>query len=158
VVRRQRGSPSDTRSGQGLILLSSAVPGPVPDPIPPLVAKHNFVYLAAVKAAPDSLLGMLMPKSVIQSMSKEDRAEALGLTLLESMPISERTDGIRFDNEVTVPGINDVPFEQVTPPTLIFQAVDDPRENAGGREIGWHLYRPVQQSRLRQPNLGLDRT
>jgi hypothetical protein len=50
------------------------VPGPVPDPIPPLVAKHNFVYLAAVKAAPDSLLGMLMPKSVIQSMSKEDKA------------------------------------------------------------------------------------
>lgn len=119
----------------GLILLSSAVPGPVPDPIPPLVAKHDFVYWAAVKAVPDSLLGMLMPKSVIQSMSKEDKAEAVGLTLLASMPISERTDGIRFDNEVTVPGINDVPFDQVRPPTLIFQAVDDPRENAGGREM-----------------------
>jgi pimeloyl-ACP methyl ester carboxylesterase len=109
---------------QGLILLSSAVPGRVPDPIPPLVATHDFVYWAAVKAAPGSLLGMLMPKSVIQSMSKEDKADAVELSLLASMPISQRTEGIRFDNQVTVPGINDVPFEQVTRPTLIFQAVE----------------------------------
>ena len=76
---------------------------PVPDPIPPLVAKHDFVYWAAVKAASGSLLGMLMPKSVIQSMSKEDKAEAVELSLLASMPISQRTEGIRFDNQVTVP-------------------------------------------------------
>jgi len=78
---------------------------------------------------------MLMPRSVIQSMSKEDKAEAVELSLLASMPISQRTEGIRFDNQVTVPGINHVPFEQVTRPTLIFQAVDDPREHAGGREM-----------------------
>jgi pimeloyl-ACP methyl ester carboxylesterase len=142
LVGNSAGGPSTTwfaigypERTQGLILLSSAVPGPVPDPIPPLVAKHDFVYWAAVKAAPGSLLSMLMPKSVIQSMSKEDKAEAVALSLLASMPISQRTEGIRFDNQVTVPGINDVPFEQVTRPTLIFQAVDDPRENAGGRQM-----------------------
>jgi hypothetical protein len=37
--------------------------------------------------------------------------------------------------QVIVPGINDVPFEQVTRPRLIFQAVDDPREIAEGREM-----------------------
>jgi len=29
---------------QGLILISSAVPGPVPDPIPKLVTQHDFLY------------------------------------------------------------------------------------------------------------------
>jgi pimeloyl-ACP methyl ester carboxylesterase len=37
----------------GLILLSSAVPGPESEYIPELVAKHDFVYWAAVKTAPD---------------------------------------------------------------------------------------------------------
>lgn len=124
---------------QGLILLSSAVPGPVPDPIPPLVAKHDFIYWAAVKAAPGALLGMFMPKSVLRGMSRQDKSEAVRLTLSASLPISQRTDGIRFDNQITVPGVNDVPFEHVTPPTLIFQAVDDPREHAGGQQIAQRI-------------------
>jgi pimeloyl-ACP methyl ester carboxylesterase len=28
-----------------------------------------------------------------------------------------------------------VPFEQIKPPTLIFQSTDDPREAAGGQEL-----------------------
>ncbi|MDI6909241.1 alpha/beta hydrolase [Nocardioides sp.] len=119
----------------GLILISSAVPGPVPGPIPPLVAGHDFIYWAAVKAAPERLLGMLMPKSVIESMSAEQKAFAIEHAFVDSLPISERTDGILFDNDVTNPGVNDVPFERVTTPTLIFQAVDDPREHAGGLEL-----------------------
>ena len=50
LVGNSAGGPSATwfaigypERTQGLILLSSAVPGPVPDPIPPLVAKHDFV-------------------------------------------------------------------------------------------------------------------
>lgn len=119
----------------GLILISSAVPGPVPEPIPPLVAKHDLIYWGAVKAAPDLLLRMLMPKSVIASMSKEQKAFAVENAFVASMPISERTDGIRFDNNVGVPGVNDIPFEQITPPTLIIQAADDPREYTGGQEM-----------------------
>ena len=37
------------RRTNGLILISSAVPGPEPEYIPELVAKHDFVYWAAVK-------------------------------------------------------------------------------------------------------------
>lgn len=120
---------------QGLILLSSAVPGPVPEPIPPVVARYDFIYWAAVKTAPGALLGMFMPRSVMDGMSRRDKSEAVKLTLSASMPISERTEGIRFDNQVTVPGVNDVPFERVRPPTLIFQAVDDTREHAGGQQM-----------------------
>lgn len=119
----------------GLILISSAVPGPVPAPIPRLVAKHDFLYWAAVKAAPDLLLRMLMPKSVIASMSKEQKAFAVENAFVASLPISERTVGIRFDNTVSVPGVNDIPFEQITAPALIIQATDDPREYTGGRQM-----------------------
>ena len=34
-------------------------------------------------------------------MSKQDKSEAVRLTLSASMPISERTEGIHFDNQVT---------------------------------------------------------
>ncbi|MGA8247750.1 MAG: alpha/beta hydrolase [Nocardioides sp.] len=119
----------------GLILISSAVPGPLPGPIPALVARHDFVYWAAVKAVPDMLLGMLMPKALIARMSKADKELAVQQAFVASMPISERTKGVLFDNEVTNPGVNDVPFEEITVPTLIVQAVDDPREHAGGQEL-----------------------
>jgi pimeloyl-ACP methyl ester carboxylesterase len=118
----------------GLILISSAVPGPVPAPIPPLVARHDFLYWATVKAAPDLLLGMLMPKSIIASMSKEQKS-AVQNAFLACLPISRRTDGIRFDNTVGVPAVNDIPFEQITAPTLIIQATDDPRERTGARQM-----------------------
>jgi pimeloyl-ACP methyl ester carboxylesterase len=36
----------------GLILLSSAVPGPEPDYMPELVAENDFIYWAAVKSSP----------------------------------------------------------------------------------------------------------
>jgi pimeloyl-ACP methyl ester carboxylesterase len=119
----------------GLILISSAVPGPLPGPIPPLVAKHDFIYWAAIKAAPGKLLGMLMPKSVVENMSPEQKAFAVEHAFVDSMPISERSDGILFDNDVTNPGVNDIPFERISTPTLIFQAVDDPREHRGGLEM-----------------------
>ena len=124
------------RRTNGLILISSAVPGPEPEYIPELVAKHDFVYWAAVKAAPDKLLGMLLPKSVIAQMSEEQKDFAVKNAFIASMPISERTDGIIFDSKATLPSVNKVPFEQIKTPTLIFQSTDDPREAAGGNR--WH--------------------
>ena len=142
VVGNSAGGPSAMRFAidfpnriNGLILISSAVPGPLPGPIPPFVAKHNLVYWAAVKAAPGQLLGMLMPESVIETMSPEQKAFAVQHAFVDSMPISERTDGILFDNDVTNPSVNDIPFERISTPTLILQAVDDPREHAGGLEM-----------------------
>ncbi len=116
----------------GLVLISSAVPGQLPGPIPPLVAKHDFIYWAAIKAAPGRLLGMLMPKTVIKDMSPEQKAFAVEHAFVDSMPISERTRGVLFDNDLTNPSVNDIPFERISTPTLIFQAVDDSREYTGG--------------------------
>jgi pimeloyl-ACP methyl ester carboxylesterase len=119
----------------GLILLSSAVPGQEPEYIPELVAKHDFIYWAAVKAAPGKLLGLLLPDSVIAGMSETQKDFAIKNSFVASMPISERTDGILFDNKVTLPSMNQVPFEQIKPSTLIIQSTDDPREAAGGQEM-----------------------
>jgi 2-hydroxy-6-oxonona-2,4-dienedioate hydrolase len=123
----------------GVILLSSAVPGHVPDPIPQLVREHDFVYWAAVKFAPDMLIGMLLPESISATLTDEERGFIMDTAFKSSLPISERTEGIRFDNEVSVPGINDVPFERIEAPTLILQSVDDPREEEGGREMATRI-------------------
>lgn len=119
----------------GLILLSSAVPGPEPEPIPKLVAEHDFVYWAAVKLAPEMLIGLLLPDSVRATMTDKEKHFVIENAFMAGLPISERSQGIAFDYADSIPGVNEVPFEQITTPTLIFQSVDDPRELRGGREM-----------------------
>lgn len=119
----------------GLILLSSAVPGPLADPIPRFVAENDFVYWAAIKFAPDALIGMLLPQSIRETLTEDEKEFIIENAYMASLPISERTEGIVFDNEVSNPAINDVPFERIETPTLILQSVDDPRELEGGREM-----------------------
>jgi pimeloyl-ACP methyl ester carboxylesterase len=128
----------------GLILLSSAVPGPEPDYMPGVVVKHDFAYWVAVKAAPTRLLSLLLPEPVIARMTKDERDFVVQNAFTAAMPISERSDGILFDNRVTLPGINQVPLERIEQPTLIFQSTDDPREARGGHEIA----RRIQNSTL----------
>jgi hypothetical protein len=118
------------------ILLSSAVPGPEPDYMPELVAGNDFIYWADVKSSPERLLALLLPKSIITTMTDDQKDFAVKNAFVAAMPISERTDGILLDNKVTLPpGVNDIPFEQVSVSMLIFQAVDDPREYQGGQEM-----------------------
>jgi len=119
----------------GLILLSSAVPGPEPEPIPTLVAEHDFLYWAAVKLAPDMLIGLLLPDAVRARMTEQEKDFVIENAFMAGLPISERSEGIAFDYADSIPGVNDVPFERIETPTLIFQAVDDPRELKGGREM-----------------------
>jgi pimeloyl-ACP methyl ester carboxylesterase len=47
----------------GLILISSAVPGPQPDAIPKLVREHDFIYWSGIKFVPDMLMGLFRRKS-----------------------------------------------------------------------------------------------
>lgn len=119
----------------GLILLSSAVPGPEPDRIPKLVREHDFIYWSAIKLAPDTLIGLLLPDAVRETLTEREKDFIVENAFTVGLPISERSDGIRFDNEVSNPEVNDVPFERIGTPTLVFQATDDPRELRGGREI-----------------------
>ena len=119
----------------GLILLSSAVPGPEPEHIPKLVREHDFIYWSAIKLAPDTLIGLLLPDAVRATLTEPEKEFIVENAFTAGLPISERSDGIRFDNEVSNVEVNDIPFERVGTPTLIFQATDDPRELRGGREM-----------------------
>ena len=119
----------------GLILLSSAVPGPMPKPIPKLVAEHDFVYWAAVKLVPDMLLGLLLPDPVRAALTKEQRAFAIEHAFMAALPISQRARGIALDYADSNPVMNEIPFEQIAAPTLIVQSSDDPRELAGAEAI-----------------------
>jgi pimeloyl-ACP methyl ester carboxylesterase len=127
---------------QGLILISSAVPGPVPDPIPKLVTQHDFLYWAAIKIAPGKLLELLFPPSV--QLTKKQRTFIVENSFMAGMPISRRTAGIQFHNRQSNPEVNRVPYEQIRAPTLVFQASDDARELAGGQQIA----RRIPDSRL----------
>jgi pimeloyl-ACP methyl ester carboxylesterase len=81
------------------------------------------------------LIGLLLPDAVKATLTEQDKDFVVENAFMASLPISERTKGIFFDNAVSVPGVNDVPFERIQAPTLIFQSVDDPRELRGGREM-----------------------
>jgi pimeloyl-ACP methyl ester carboxylesterase len=119
----------------GLILISSAVPGPQPDPIPKLVREHDFIYWSGIKFAPDMLMGLFLPKEVRATLTDEEKDFIVENAFMAGLPISERTEGIVFDTEQSNPGVSRIPFERIETPTLIFQAIDDPREFRGGREI-----------------------
>lgn len=118
----------------GLILLSSAVPGPEPAYMPDLVAENDLIYWAAVKSSPERLLGLLLPKLIITTMTDEQKDFVVENAFVAAMPISERSDGILFDNKVSLPRVNVIPFEQISVPTLIIQAVDDPASFKGGKK------------------------
>ncbi len=122
---------------KGLILLSSAAPtsGPPPAIPPRIIFRHDFLYWAVAKAAPDQLMGILLPKEIRSTLTDEEKKDLIKNVFLASLPVSVRTEGIIFDNEVSTPSVKDIPFEQIEVPTLILQAVDDPREREGGREM-----------------------
>jgi pimeloyl-ACP methyl ester carboxylesterase len=117
----------------GLILHSSAAPGPDPATMPRLLAKHDFLYWAAVRAMPGMLLGLLLPKSISSTLTKREKDFLVENALMASLPISERSQGIGFDNEVSTPSVNDVPFERIQVPTLILHATDA-SDAEGGRK------------------------
>jgi pimeloyl-ACP methyl ester carboxylesterase len=87
----------------GLILLSSAVPGPEPHAIPKLVREHDLVYWSAIKFAPDTLIGLLLPKNVRATLTEEEKDFIVENAFVVGLPISERNEGIAFDNEHSNP-------------------------------------------------------
>jgi pimeloyl-ACP methyl ester carboxylesterase len=118
----------------GLILHSSAAPGPDPATMPRLLAEHDFLYWAAVRAMPGMLLGLLLPKSISSTLTDREKDFLVENALMASLPISDRSQGIGFDNEVSTPSVNDMPFERIQVPTLILHA-SDASDAQGGREM-----------------------
>lgn len=120
---------------KGLILHSSAVPGPLPGHPPRLLFEHDFLYWATIKAFPDILIGFVLPNELRSTLTEKEKAFVIGNVFMAGLPVSDRAAGIIFDNEVSTPSVNDIPFEKIGSPTLILQAIDDPRERAGGSEL-----------------------
>lgn len=120
---------------QGLILHSSAIPGPVLAAPPNFIFESDFAYWAVCKAAPDLIIGSLLPPSIRATLSKDQKAFVVKNVFMASLPITERTSGVNFDNGISTPSVNEIPFERIRVPTLILQATDDPRERSGGRRL-----------------------
>jgi pimeloyl-ACP methyl ester carboxylesterase len=121
---------------KGLILLSSAVPAVKPVKMAPgLIFKNDFLYWAIVKAAPNMLIGFLLPKEILVTLTEKEKADLIKDVYLAGLPISERSDGIIFDNGISTPSVNHIPLEQIKVPTLILQSIDDPHEQEGGNNL-----------------------
>lgn len=116
---------------KGLILHSSAGPGPNDQFPPDQLFQYNLPYWAGVKAFPDMIISFLLPDEIRSTLTEQEKAMIVNV-FLASLPITERTEGTIFDNRVSTPSVNDVPFEQIAAPTLILQAEDDPREKEAG--------------------------
>jgi pimeloyl-ACP methyl ester carboxylesterase len=109
---------------QGLILQSSAVPGAQIAATPPLVFQYDFAYWLAVKTLPGTLLNIFVPKRI--RLTGHERDFLVAHVFESALPISERSEGILFDNQISTPSVGQIPFERITAPTLILHAADDP--------------------------------
>ena len=112
-----------------LVLLSSnapakvAVPGP-PEPVARVIFRSDFIYwllLTHLHAAIDPLMGI--PKGLTLTPQQEDEVAEVRAVCL---PVSLRTPGILFDAFVSNPDINSYPLGEITVPTLVIHAADDP--------------------------------
>ena len=120
---------------KGLILHSSAVPGPIPAAMPKLIVENDFLYWASVKLIPGTLIGLLLPESISKTLTVNEKDSIITNIFMASLPISERAKGIIFDGNISNPVVNNVQFEKIKVPTLILQANDDPRELEGAKLI-----------------------
>jgi pimeloyl-ACP methyl ester carboxylesterase len=121
---------------KGLILLSSHVPGAKISSPPKFVFKYDFVYWLVVKLSGKSLLKMFVPPAVMETMTKQEIDQTINDVFMAALPISKRSEGIFFDNEVSSPSVESMHFETIKPPTLIIHAIDDPAPPIkGAREL-----------------------
>ena len=115
---------------EGLILISSAVPpaasGEKVSAPPDIVFKSNFIYWLTTKIAGKNLMKMFIPSAVMDKLTKTEIATIKNEIFTAALPISKRSAGIIFDNKISNPSVETVPFEQIKSPTLIIHAVDDP--------------------------------
>jgi pimeloyl-ACP methyl ester carboxylesterase len=116
-------SPDRTR---GLILVSSAVPGAKIASAPRAVFRYDVLYWLAVRLAPNALMKLFVPSGLLPALTGAERTFVVESAFTAALPISRRSGGIFFDNEVSTPSVEDIPFERIATPTLIVHAADDP--------------------------------
>jgi pimeloyl-ACP methyl ester carboxylesterase len=112
-----------------LILLSSH--GPQSSSLPPkwafsLLAKTDVVMWAMSTYFRSALYAIMgISKEVLPTLSAQEQ-QHLNETLEAFLPVKPRSAGVLFDTYVSNPDMDQYPFEQMTVPTLVLHAKDDP--------------------------------
>jgi pimeloyl-ACP methyl ester carboxylesterase len=121
---------------RGLILLSSAVPGAKVSSPPDFIFQSDFLYWFTTKLAGRGLMNMFVPPTIAKKLTKQQTSKLMDDVFMAALPISKRSKGVLFDNKVSTPSVDTIPFEQIKPPTLIIHAEDDPAPPiSGARKI-----------------------
>lgn len=121
---------------KGLILISSNAPLDAKQGNPPMfIFKSDFLYWLFLKLVGGTMMSMFLPKSIVSTLSDKEKREIAGSVFFSALPVSKRTQGIAFDLTISNPSINtDISFDDISAPTLIINAVDDPATRIEGAE------------------------
>ena len=119
---------------QGLILLSSNSPLDVLTGHPPKFIFHsNFLYWLGMKLVGKRMLSMFVPQTVLDTLPQSEIDQLVQSLYFSALPVTKRRQGIEFDLFTSNPSINNqVPFDEITSPTLIINAIDDPATRIEG--------------------------
>lgn len=122
-----------------IILHSPNSPGEVglvapPKPVFSAMLHSDFIYWIMITYFGDGMQSLVgVPKGFALTPELQ---EVVTHTLGSVMPVSCRADGMVFDTYVSNPAINDYPLEQISTPTLVISAADDPMTlHSGARNL-----------------------
>ena len=89
--------------------------------------ESNFIFWLLAKYFPSLLMSMMgVPKPIQKKLSAADK-KWLDDSMFSFLPMSDRVNGIVNDIWISNPDLNtNYPYQEVTVPTLIIHAVDDP--------------------------------
>jgi pimeloyl-ACP methyl ester carboxylesterase len=112
-----------------LVLVSSNAPGKVevslpPKPIARMMFRSDFIFWLLTTHFPSTMHSIMgIPGDFDMTPAYEMEMEDVMNTLL---PVKPRSEGAFFDMYVSNPAINAYPVDEISVPTLIIHAVDDP--------------------------------
>lgn len=112
-----------------LVLVSSNAPGKVevslpPKPIARMMFRSDFIFWMLTTHFPSTMHSIMgVPGNLEMTPAFEMEMEEVMNTLL---PVKPRAEGAYIDMYVSNPAINEYPVDEISVPTLIIHAVDDP--------------------------------
>ena len=132
---------------QGLILLSSNAPLDTPSGHPPrFIFQSNFLYWLGMTLIGKRMLSMFVTQAILDTLPQSELDQMVQSIYFSALPVTKRSKGIEFDLSTSNPSINnDVPFDKITSPTLIINAIDDPATRIVGARM---LSRNIPHSSL----------
>jgi len=132
---------------RGLILLTSNAPmDNTPGHPPEFIFKSNFWYWFFMKLIGKSMMKMFVPLSILKDLTKQEKKYIMNGIFYNALPVTKRKEGIVFDMLISNPSINnEIPFEKITSPTLIINAIDDPSTLIEGAK---NLEEKIKNSKL----------